>query len=56
MQHAQFSQLLLGVLRVADEVERGVISTSGEDATTIVGRLFPQVPFWRPLLDDVAER
>ena len=56
MASSQFDQLLLGYLRIEEEVERGTIYASSQDAVTIAKQMFPQVAFWRPLLDDVSER
>ena len=48
-----FSQLLLGHLDVKDAVADGRIEVTTRVASQIAQALFPQLPWWRPSLDDL---
>ncbi len=51
----RMAQLLLGYLRIADEVANGSVQVNSREAVAVAGALFPPVPFWRPLLDDTLD-
>ena len=51
----RLAQLMLGYLRVADEVAAGSVSANSSEAVAMAGVLFPQLPFWRPLLDETLD-
>ena len=52
---ARLSQLLLGYVRLNDEVRDGRMEVSSPAAIPVAAALFPQLPFWRPLLDDTLD-
>ncbi len=51
-----FDQLLLGFVRIEEVSDPELVSSDSEHAIQLSARLFPKLPFWRPLLDDVSAR
>jgi hypothetical protein len=49
---AVLTQLLLGHLNVQDAVDQGLLQLSTRIAFETVETIFPQLPLWRPPLDD----
>jgi hypothetical protein len=50
---AEFTRLLLGHVDIDDAVAAGRLVASTRVAHETAQVLFPQVPFWRPPLDDL---
>ena len=50
---SELVQILLGHLSVTDALEQGRLEASTRTAMEVASTIFPQLPVWRPPLDDL---